>query len=190
MFDVKTYQKQYREKNKSILAVKRALYFKRYRLENKERRNAYNRKWRKSNPEKVAQHALQQKPNLKRLYIKNRNQRVAYSISWSRKNLTKYRDGQRFHQQKRRALIRKSTINLKAIKSFMFGVLSREISVCYYCKNKILSRSVHFDHIIPLSKGGPHSVENICVSCASCNLSKNDKPFRMWITIGQQLLEL
>jgi len=37
------------------------------------------------------------------------------------------------------------------------------------------SDEAHADHYIPLAKGGSNRRENIVCSCASCNLSKNDK---------------
>jgi len=31
---------------------------------------------------------------------------------------------------------------------------------------------LHFDHVVPLSKGGPHTTENIRPSHSTCNLKK------------------
>ncbi len=49
---------------------------------------------------------------------------------------------------------------------------------CYYCKSSLdfsIVRGVHLDHVIPLSKGGAHSITNVVWSCAKCNLSKGAK---------------
>jgi 5-methylcytosine-specific restriction endonuclease McrA len=37
------------------------------------------------------------------------------------------------------------------------------------------------DHIIPLSRGGQHSADNICITSFSNNASKNNKPLLSWL---------
>lgn len=65
-----------------------------------------------------------------------------------------------------------------------------DFAFCYYCSKKVSTKSIHFDHIIPLSKGGPHSVDNLCVSCAECNMQKHDNPIEKWVKFGQQILAI
>jgi 5-methylcytosine-specific restriction endonuclease McrA len=36
-------------------------------------------------------------------------------------------------------------------------------------------RFEHIDHIIPLSRGGRHSIGNLAPACAACNLKKGYK---------------
>lgn len=43
---------------------------------------------------------------------------------------------------------------------------------CYYCKKK---RPLTMDHVIPLSKGGLHTQENVVPACRECNSSKRDQ---------------
>jgi 5-methylcytosine-specific restriction endonuclease McrA len=48
-----------------------------------------------------------------------------------------------------------------------------------YCKRRVHTRRkgpgrMHLDHVVPWSQGGTHSVENLVVSCAKCNLAKSD----------------
>lgn len=45
--------------------------------------------------------------------------------------------------------------------------------VCHICKGDIVNKAgLHFDHVIPLAKGGPHAASNIRPAHAKCNLSK------------------
>lgn len=45
---------------------------------------------------------------------------------------------------------------------------------CAYCRRK--SKKLTMDHVIPLSKGGNHTLENICPCCRSCNSRKGNRP--------------
>lgn len=48
-------------------------------------------------------------------------------------------------------------------------------SRCYHCNSEIDGDNYHLDHIVPISKGGQHSQDNLAISCPRCNLSKNSK---------------
>ena len=58
-------------------------------------------------------------------------------------------------------------------------VWSRDGRTCKYCGSSD-SESYHLDHIVPWSRGGGHTVENICVACGPCNLSKGAKTPEEW----------
>lgn len=56
-------------------------------------------------------------------------------------------------------------------------LLDSQMQRCAYCEialdfNKY--RAVHLDHVVPLSKGGIHSISNVVWSCQKCNLTKNN----------------
>jgi 5-methylcytosine-specific restriction endonuclease McrA len=56
------------------------------------------------------------------------------------------------------------------------AILERHGMLCHLCETEIPSLdTLHFDHVIPLSKGGPHSEDNIRPSHATCNLRKGAK---------------
>lgn len=44
--------------------------------------------------------------------------------------------------------------------------------VCYWCGKKCAS-DFHIDHYVPLSRGGPHELHNLVISCGPCNIRKN-----------------
>ena len=47
---------------------------------------------------------------------------------------------------------------------------------CHYCRKLT---PLTMDHVIPLSKGGRHSPENIVPACQSCNSKKNNRLIRL-----------
>lgn len=48
--------------------------------------------------------------------------------------------------------------------------------ICYICEKQILPHhDIEFDHIIPITRQGPHSYENIAVVHDICNSRKNNK---------------
>ena len=51
-------------------------------------------------------------------------------------------------------------------------VWRRDSGKCVQCGSKA---NLHFDHIIPVSKGGASSVQNLQLLCQKCNLSKGSK---------------
>lgn len=53
---------------------------------------------------------------------------------------------------------------------------------CYWCQNPFSPKRCHTDHIVALTRGGGHRIENLCISCSSCNLRKNSKSRTEWNT--------
>lgn len=46
--------------------------------------------------------------------------------------------------------------------------------LCYWC-SKPVDENYHLDHLIPLSRGGLHTINNVVISCPKCNVTKNNK---------------
>ena len=88
------------------------------------------------------------------------------------KNKEKHRASKNARQQVRNRLLggSKFTILDKELKR-----LYRE--PCYICGS---TENQSIDHIIPLSKGGNHSVGNLMTLCRSCNCSKHGRFFTEW----------
>jgi hypothetical protein len=60
------------------------------------------------------------------------------------------------------------------------AVQLRDRNLCIACQKDVsgslsISSRNHFDHIVPLSKGGLNDVTNIQLLCPECNLSKGDE---------------
>lgn len=55
------------------------------------------------------------------------------------------------------------------------NVFWRDKFQCQYCLSKLPAQKLTLDHVIPASRGGQTSWENIVSSCASCNTKKGAK---------------
>ncbi len=57
------------------------------------------------------------------------------------------------------------------------SVFNRAKGLCEYCKSpaNISSQAFVMDHIIPKSKGGETTLENLALSCQGCNNYKYNK---------------
>lgn len=75
--------------------------------------------------------------------------------------------------------------NLKRGHGVGFVVSGRDLArlvrrfsgMCAYCGERPYE---HFDHVIPLARGGRHCIANLLPACASCNLSKGAKLVSEW----------
>jgi 5-methylcytosine-specific restriction endonuclease McrA len=51
-------------------------------------------------------------------------------------------------------------------------VLRRDKYACQYCGS---TKKLTLDHVIPRSKGGKHSWDNVVIACSGCNSRKGDR---------------
>ncbi|NCC64746.1 MAG: HNH endonuclease, partial [Spirochaetia bacterium] len=56
-----------------------------------------------------------------------------------------------------------------------FEVFKRDLFTCQYCGKKAPEAILEIDHIIPVSKGGDNSIENLVAACRECNGGKSNK---------------
>ena len=71
---------------------------------------------------------------------------------------------------RRRSLIReqKPTLTTQEWR----GILAKSNGRCAYCKHEA---KLTMDHVIPLSRGGSHTKENVVAACGPCNFRKSNK---------------
>lgn len=59
-------------------------------------------------------------------------------------------------------------------REIMLKVVRRDGQICQECNQNVPDTQIEIDHIIPDSKGGPVSVENLRVLCKNCNGRKSN----------------
>jgi 5-methylcytosine-specific restriction endonuclease McrA len=59
----------------------------------------------------------------------------------------------------------------RAVPMTRSGVLRRDLRRCAYCAK----RADTIDHVVPRSRGGPHSWDNCVAACKACNSKKADR---------------
>ena len=58
-------------------------------------------------------------------------------------------------------------------------VFARDGYRCVYCGSE--DQPLHCDHVIPFSRGGQSTLENLVAACAPCNISKGSKTPEEWL---------
>lgn len=77
--------------------------------------------------------------------------------------------------------------HLRGIKYSRKNILARDKMICQYCGIKCTSKTATLDHVLPKSRGGKNSWENIVTSCGDCNNKKDDRTPR---EAGMRLLQI
>ncbi len=55
------------------------------------------------------------------------------------------------------------------------GIILRDGSTCQYCTSKLPAKELTLDHVIPSSRGGDSTWENLVASCFRCNNRKGSR---------------
>ncbi len=95
----------------------------------------------------------------------NANERYRYIKDSS------YRGRRRQHAHARKRNVEPISDEIQEAVIIKFG------GMCVYCGKKATT----WDHVIPVSKGGDNSYQNIVTACVSCNSSKKTQEVRKWI---------
>lgn len=157
---------RYRKNRESRLTDSRA-----YREKNRLQINASRRDRYRSNPEKYRECT-------RRSYAKFRGDRVRSAIEYQKANpdvvaLTRNR--------------RRTAEHFEVTRRDLRRLVERYRSQCAYCGISLAEwgrefpNSMQWDHIVPLSRGGRHSVGNLAPVCRKCNYSKSNSYLAVWI---------
>jgi 5-methylcytosine-specific restriction endonuclease McrA len=102
----------------------------------------------------------------------NRAERTAYLREWAKRNPEKVVA----NNLRRDAAERGANAFLVTGKDLV-RLVRRYRGMCAYCGIRPYE---HFDHVIPLVRGGRHSVGNLLPACADCNLTKGPRLLADW----------
>lgn len=168
--EIRTYHQTFHQSNKDRLnAESRIRYY-----ANRERRLTRMKVYQQEN--RIRRRLMQQR----RMTDPARRQRVqmyhiafreahpeivrARNQAWRLANPLKAKQGYTRHRARKRQATM-GEVNYERI-------LARDGYHCYICDRPVRPDDIHFDHVIPLSRNGPHSEDNIKVTHSVCNLRK------------------
>lgn len=67
-----------------------------------------------------------------------------------------------------------------------YFALRRQNCQCLYCGTKISFETAEMDHIVPRTNGGSNNKRsNLAAVCKTCNASKSNIPFAVWVSSGK-----
>lgn len=149
----KAKQKEYYLAHKEEIKQRTKIYSQLHR----ERQNLSKKKWAKNHPEyektRVSKWKIANPEAMKIIRVRGENKRRAI---------------------KRNVLV---SITLQE----MNELIQNSKNICFWCDEYIPEGQMHLDHVYPLSKGGGHTISNIVVSCADCNMKKHNKDPEVWL---------
>jgi 5-methylcytosine-specific restriction endonuclease McrA len=101
---------------------------------------------------------------------KNRKQVREYARTWAAANPEKVKEHIFTKNHNRRARI-VSAIGRNTAPERR-RLLDSYLGRCAYCFS---AKAKHFDHVVPLSRGGSNDIDNLVPACAFCNVSKGNR---------------
>lgn len=137
-------------------------------LKHKEKINAQNHEY-------YMRHQEETKARAREYHKENRDERNRQSAIRNRK----YQPVRRTYCRKYRSL-KKSQLGLwhnfeVQIEQLLY---QSQQGCCFYCGEQLdweNRKNSHLDHMVPISRGGSHGIENWCLACAGCNCRKQGR---------------
>ena len=164
-FDKKEYSKQYRKDHKQYYEEHKKQWY----LDHKEQYKQWNKQYRLNHKEEKKQWS-------KQYYLDHPEKKKEYKKQYY--GTPEGKANKQRENAKRRAKERE-IINTLTGEEWI-GILKKYKFRCAYCGKKftLFDRETK-DHIIPISKGGDNTKENIVPACRSCNSKKGNRKLAM-----------
>lgn len=154
-----------------------------YQLANKERLSIKNIQYKRAHKkEGAAQNRAWR--------LRNKAHRDAYMKAWWAKNRHRKKAYDIKRRVKRRLRESQSYVGDGVVNALISSWKSQSLFRCYYCGFEYSRLELHVEHVMPISRGGTHTVGNVAKSCSHCNQSKKDKLPSQFSVLGQMFLNL
>lgn len=160
-------QRWYAKNRDHALRVSRAYYY-----ANRERIIARDRAYKAERRELLRAKSRER-------YARNKEHCLAIARAYRERNLEKVRERDRNSparfaaSHRRRVLIRNA--KQKVTKQEWELILDRYGRKCLCCGRSQNEVALHMDHVVPLSRGGSHTADNVQPLCKSCNSKKHTR---------------
>ena len=178
----RTYFRQYHQAHREIRSAQQKAYYQTHREgkltyareyqqahahEHHEASLAYSRRNTEKKRGYYVAHRDEQRASMRAYYMAHREESWAYTKEYQRT----HPEVLKATQERRRAAKLRSpgTVTSGQWRAICKAYGSR----CAYCEEKT---KLTMDHVIPLSKGGSHTPDNIVPACRSCNSAKSAGP--------------
>lgn len=136
----------------------------------------YQREWWASHP-KTEDDKIKAAEKARAWYSRNKSRHLANWHRWIKENQDAFKVIQKKYLVKNPVHIRRKAYMDKIERTLTQeqwdDVLKAFNHCCAYC---LQPKKLTMDHVIPVSKGGPHTAENVVPSCKSCNSRKGARP--------------
>jgi 5-methylcytosine-specific restriction endonuclease McrA len=143
--------------------------------------------WKQANPEasrasgrRTAAKTKDQKREYDAVYrAANRERYSEHQRAWYKKHADHAKDVGREYASRRRARVNLNGAFTVTPRDYA-RLLRRANGSCTYCHVALTDKTTHWDHVLPIARGGTHSVGNLVPACAPCNQSKSSKLLIEW----------
>ena len=164
----KAWDKKYRERNKK----KRAEYDKRYRQNNSEEYKAKRRAYYEANKESLYK-------KIREYQSKNKDKVAEWKKAYALRNPEIRRQAKRRRRAKEQSVLSESytTDEVLALYGTDCFICSKPIDLTAprQCGKPGWRHALHIDHLIPISRGGTDTLDNVRPTHGECNIHKSIK---------------
>lgn len=183
------YQKRWREANaeKCREAVRRS------KAKHADRVREYNARYATENPQvsrnSYRRHREKRLAYQARYRAENSDKKRAAVARWDAANANRRRavEAQRRAANREHFALKESARRARKFANGCYAVTAEDVhrilarlnGACTYCRAP-LSDGFHLDHVMPIARGGSHSIGNLTAACSRCNLSKGALTVMEW----------